>query len=264
MPPRDVPSSGAAASWCRLRLIARHTLGEALHLRLTLLLGLAGAALVGGALGLRDYNFGRAELKFIGDFGLGALGLFGTLLAALVTAQLFFREIETRSAYWVLTRPVRRWEYLGGKFAGIAALLALYTASLGLLLAGLLVWRGAQLGVEPLAGRLLLCACALQWFKITLVAAMTLLVCSYAGSALFASCTGLLLALVAHLRPFAVGTGLSWLRVWPNLALFDAEPLLAADQALTGTWLLGLVIYWALYLCLFGALATYVFHDREL
>ena len=147
MPPRDVPSSGAAASWCRLRLIARHTLGEALHLRLTLLLGLAGAALVGGALGLRDYNFGRAELKFIGDFGLGALGLFGTLLAALVTAQLFFREIETRSAYWVLTRPVRRWEYLGGKFAGIAALLALYTASLGLLL-GL----GAVLSGQFLAG----------------------------------------------------------------------------------------------------------------
>ncbi len=42
------------------------------------------------ALGLREFNFGAAELKFIADFGLGAIGLAGTVLAALATAQLYF------------------------------------------------------------------------------------------------------------------------------------------------------------------------------
>ena len=118
------------ASFRRIRLVAGNTLGEALRLRLTFLLALIGAGLVVGAMRLREFNFGHAELKFIGDFGLGALGGFGTLLAVLATAQLFFSEIQGRAAYCVLTRPVRRWEYICGKFAGIGALLALFTAAL--------------------------------------------------------------------------------------------------------------------------------------
>ncbi len=255
---------GGAAVLRRIRLIARHTLGEVLHLRLALLLGLTGAGLIGGALWLRELNFGSAELEFIGDFGLGVLGLFGTLVAVLATAHLFFRDIEGGAACCVLTRPVRRWEYVAGKFAGVAGLLALFTAALGLLLAGLLIWRGAQLGAAPLTVRLFLCACGVQWLKSTLAAAMTLLVCSYAGSALFASCAGFLLTLVAHLRPLADDGGLDWLRVWPNLALFDAESLLAAGQSPSGAWLLNLTAYWAGYVLLFGVVTSYVFKRREL
>ena len=255
---------GAPAAMRRIRLIARHTLGEALYLRLALLLGLTGAGLIGVALWLREFNFGGAELAFIGDFGLGVLGLFGTLVAVLAAAQLFFRDIEGGAACCVLTRPVRRWEYLAGKFAGVAGLLALFTAALGLLLASLLVWRGAQLGTAPLTVRLLLCACATQWLKSTLAAAMTLLVCSYAGSALFASCAGFLLTLVAHLRPLADEGGLDWLRVWPNLALFDTGSLLAVGQSPSGAWLLSLAAYWAGYVLLFGVVTSLVFKRREL
>jgi ABC-type transport system involved in multi-copper enzyme maturation permease subunit len=246
-----------------VRLIAGHTLGEALHLRMTFVLGLAGALLIGGALALREFNFGTAELKFLADFGLGALGFFGTLLAALITAQLFFRDLETRAAYCVLTRPVRRWEYLAGKFAGTAGLLALFIAGLGLLLAALLCWRGAALDAVLPALRVMLAACALQWLKSTLVAAMTLLVCSYAGSALFAASAGLLLALVAHLRMLAPVGRFAWLRVWPNLGLFDTEALLANGPGPATGWLPGLSLYWAAYVFVFVGLASYVFKHRE-
>jgi hypothetical protein len=258
-------SKGPAASLRRIRLIGRHTLGEALQLRLTLLLGVTGAGLLGGALWLREFNFGDVELKFIADFGLGVVGFFGTLLAVLATAHLFFEDLASGAAGYVLTRPVRRGEYIAGKLAGVAGLLALFTAALGLLLGGLLAWRGAQLGAPPMAARMFFCACGVHWLKCTLVAAMTLLVCSYAGSALFGSCAGLLLALVAHLRAIATeGGGLGWLRVWPNLALFDSESWLAAGQSPSGAWLFGLVAYWAAYLILFGALTSYVFKHREL
>lgn len=260
----DTRHNGPGASLRRIRLIARNTLGEAIHLRLTLLLGLTGAGLIGGARWLRVFNFGGAELGFIGDFGLGVLGFFGTLVAVLAVAHLFFRDLEGGAACCVLTRPVRRWEYLAGKFAGVAGLLALFTAALGLLLAGLLFWRGAQLGAAPPAVRLFLLACGVQWLKSTLVAAMTLLVCSYAGSALFASCAGFLLTLAAHLRPLADEGGLDWLRVWPNLALFDSGSMLAAGQSSPGAWLLSLAAYWAGYVLLFGAITTYAFNRREL
>ncbi len=259
----DSRHNGIAASLRRVRLIARHTLGEALHQRLVLLLALTGAALVPGARWLRDFNFGTAELKFIGDFGLGVVGFCGTLLAALATAHLFFADLDSRAAHCVLARPVRRWEYLAGKFAGVTALLTLFVAVNSLILAAVIAVRESQLGAAFVPLPVFLQACALQWLKITLVAAMTLLICSYAGSALFASCAGLLLALVAHLRGFAGGGGRAWLRVWPDLGLFDAEGLLAAGHSAPAGWLLSLAGYWAAYLLLFVALASYVFKRRE-
>ncbi len=232
-------------------------------MRLTLLLVALAGLLVMGSLWLRVFNFGTAELKFIGDLGLGAIGLAGVLLAVLAPAHLFSTDLAGGAAACVLTRPVRRWEFVAGKLGGVAALLALFTAALGALLAGLLWWRASQLGAAPVTLPVLLAACALQWMKFTLVAAMTLFISSYAGSALFASCAGLLGAVIGHLRSFAAGGLLEWLRVWPNLALFDAGPLLASGQPLAGHGLLALTGYWAGWLLLWGGLATYAFKHRE-
>ncbi len=248
----------------RVWLIAKQTLAEALQLRLAWLLGLAGMMLVLMAQWLRDFNFGASELKFLGDFGLGAVGLMGTALAALAMAHLFFSDLMGATAGCVLTRPVRRWEYLGGKLAGVMALLALYVGTLGLVLASLIMVREAQLGAAFRPWPDYLQACGLLWLKLTLVSAMTLLVCSYASSALFASCAGLMLAVVAHLRPFTQASGwLTWLRLWPNLALFDPESLPTSDR-LTVLGLLGLVGYWAVFILLLGGLAAYVFKHREI
>ena len=259
----ELSPSAAIASLRRIRLLAGYTLGDALRMRLALLLAAAAVLLLLGARWLGEFNFGAPELKLLGDFGLGALGLFGTLLAALAPAQLFFADLANGTAVCVLTRPARRWEYVAGKLLGVAALLALFTAALGALLAGLLLWRSGQLGAAPTPLPGLLSACALQWMKFTVVAAMTLLVCTYAGTALFASCAGLFLAVIGHLRPLARGGALELLRVWPNLALFDGEALLAAGLPLSGPQLLGLAAYWSACVLLLGFLASYALKRRE-
>lgn len=256
-------SKRAVASLARIRLLAGYTIGQAFRMKLALLVAAAAVLLVLGARWLREFNFGAPELKLLGDFGLGAMGLLGTLLAVLAPAQLFFSDLQEGAAACVLTRRTHRGEYLAGKMAGTAALLAFYTVVLGGLLAGLLWWRSGQLGVAPVALPVVLSACALQWMKFTLVAAMTLFTCTYAGTALFASCAGLLLAVIGHLRPFAQGGALELLRVWPNLGQFDGEALLASGQPLAGAALLGLVAYWAACLLLFGVLSTYAFKHRE-
>jgi ABC-type transport system involved in multi-copper enzyme maturation permease subunit len=261
MPPAETRS--IAAAFRRGRLVATQTLTEALRLRLTLLLVLGAALLVLAALWLRQFNFGAAELKFIADFGLGAITLAGTLLAALGTAHLFFRDLEGGLAVIILTRPVRRCEYLWGKLAGITALLALFVAAPALVLAMLIGLRESQLQVAFVPLVLFLQACALVWLKVTLVAAMTLFVCTYAGSALFASGAGLLLALAAHLRSLTAAEG--WravLRLWPDLGLFDPDPLLAGTH-LGGSRLLLLAGYWMFFMGLFGILAAHVFRRRE-
>lgn len=262
-----VPESNGGSpgpAFARMWLVARHTLLEAVRLRLTVLLALTGAGLVLLALGLRDFNFGAAELAFIADFGLGATGLLGTVLAALAMAHLYFRDLEGGLAAVVLTRAVRRGEYLAGKLAGVAGLLALFTAAQILVLVVIIAVREAQLGAAFMPLTVFLQAGALGWLKVTLVAAMTLLVCSYAGSALFASGAGLMLAVVAHLRPFTAAEGwLVWLRLWPDLGLFDPASLLAGS-GFSARGLLALTGYWLMFMVLFGALATYVFRRREL
>jgi ABC-type transport system involved in multi-copper enzyme maturation permease subunit len=254
--------NGIAPAMRRIRLIAGQALGAALRMRLAGLLAVVAALLLFGSRWLQELNFGTAELAFIGDFGLGVIGLLGTVLAALATAQLFFNDLAAGAAACILTRPVRRWEYLAGKLAGVSGLLALFTAILGGLLGGLMLWRGSQLGAPLVALPVFLSACALQWMKFTLVAAMTLGVSAYAGSALFAACAGLLLAVIGHLRPFATGA-LEWLRVWPNLALFDAGGVLAGSRVPAGAELLALIGYWAACMLLCGVLAMYAFTRRE-
>lgn len=241
----------------RIRWVAGQTAGTATRMRLPLLLLALAALLVVGSLALRDLNFGAAELKFIADFGWAAIGLAGTVLAVLAPAQLFFNDVAGGAVAFVLTRPVRRGEYLAGLLGGVAALLAIFTVALGALLAGLLVWRAGQLGVAPAGWPDLLAGCALQWMKSVVVAAMTLFVCSYAGSALFASGAGLLLAVIGHLRPLANGGLLEWLRVWPNLALFTPEtPLSPAALA-------ALVAYWGMCVAAFMLLSAYALRRRE-
>ena len=248
----------------RIRVIAAYTLGEAIRLKLFILLGLAGAGLVATAQTVSEFNFAGAELKFIGDLGLGAISVFGTLLAVLVTAHLFFTEISSGTICCVLTRSVRHWEYVWGKFSGVAALLVLFVTGLGMLLAALLHFRGLQLGVAPVAFRVLVGACAVVWLKVSLVAAVTLLVCSYARSALFASCVSLLVTAAGLMAPLVHGQARwAWLRLWPNLARFDAETLLASGQLPGAGVCLNLLVYWSVYVALFGLLASHVLRYRE-
>ncbi len=264
MPGRESNPAGVVATVRRVRVVALHTLREALRMRLAWLLAAVGAGLVFMALALREFNFGAAELKFVADFGLGAIGLAGTVLAALATAQLHFDDLASGMAASLLARSLRRWEYLVGRLAGVTALLAIFVMTLAVVLGSIIAVRESQLGATLAPLSVFLQACAIVWLKVTLVAAMTLLVCSYAGSALFGSCAGLLLAVIAHLRPFAHAQGwLGFLRLWPNLGLFDVSPLLAAGRGLSASGLLGLAGYWALFMVLFAGLASYVFKRRE-
>lgn len=247
----------------RVRLVAGHTLGSLLAMRLTLLLGVAGTGFALLTRWLGTFNFGAEELRFIADFGLGALGFFGAVLAALATTQVFFDGLRDGTTAVVLTRPGRRAEYLAGILGGVLALLALFTVAVGLLLAGLLAWRARELGVPvpPWSG--LLAAVAMQGLKLGLVAAMTLLMCTYATSALFAAGLGLLLTVIGHWRLVAGEGGWSaWWVIWPDFSRFSAEGWWMPG-ATVGRALASLGGYWLGYMGLFGGLAAYVFQRRE-
>ena len=120
--------SAVPFSWGRVRLIAAVTLREALRQKLVAVLALIAVGLVAGVRALRDFNFGASELKFIADFGDGAIAGFGAVLTVTLTAQLFFSEIENRTALTLLAKPVWRTEFLMGKFLGVVVVAAAVNA----------------------------------------------------------------------------------------------------------------------------------------
>ncbi len=261
--------SAVPFSPARAALIARHTLLEAARHRLLNFLLFIALALVIGAQWLRDFNFGASELKFLADCGLGAMAFFGAALVIAATAQLFFAEIEHRTALTLLAKPVWRAEFVLGKFLGVAALAAVFCALLTATLAAVVWFREGQLLAQfPDAfpqGRTvdyanLALAGFCQWLKLSVLAALTLLVASFAHTQLFTIVTGFLILVICHLQAFARSA------VWvlPNFQLFSlADSLAAADAPVAGD-VARVTLYALIYSAAACALAIYSFRRREI
>jgi hypothetical protein len=83
--------------------ISRVTFLEAVRQRFFAFLLVLSAAMVLSSVSFRVFDFGHGELKFIADFGFGGMFFFGSVLAVVMTAQLFFSEIDNsagRNSCW--------------------------------------------------------------------------------------------------------------------------------------------------------------------
>lgn len=267
----------------RIGLIAGNTFREALHQRSLGLMLLVALGFTGGAWGFRQFNFGASELKFIADLGLGALALFGALLAIGATVQTFFTELEGRTLHLLWARGVTRGEFVLGKLVGIQLLLALFSAVLLACLIPLLWAREAAImsaAADSLpAERLLsltgvLLAAGALWLKCGVLTAAVLAVCSFAGSRLYVLVCGFLLLIIFHSGAIltvyeanSAGIG-QWAvmglkAILPDFAAFDLTSTVFADArllAVTGQ----LILYAAIYMVGFCFIAVRLLRAREI
>ena len=140
------------ASLSRIITIGRNTLTEAVRQKVLNVLLIFALVLVGSSVGfsqlatpgLDSAGMFDAQIKFVKDFGCGAIGLFGFCIALLSTAQLIPQELHNRTIYTILAKPVRRSEFLIGKFFGIVLLLSLCVALMSLAFAATLYWQEMQ------------------------------------------------------------------------------------------------------------------------
>src|SRR5271169_5190308 len=110
----------------RIVHIASNTFREAVRDRV--LYNLIGFALLmsAAAILVGQISFGIARLVVI-NLGLTAVSLFGTVIAIFIGIGLVSKEIDKRTLYTVLSRPVGRWEFIVGKFFGLAGTLVVNT-----------------------------------------------------------------------------------------------------------------------------------------
>ncbi|MES2693459.1 MAG: ABC transporter permease subunit [Verrucomicrobiota bacterium] len=272
-------------SLTRTLLIAQNTLLEAARQRLFNFLLFLALALVLGARWFRDFNFGAPELKFLADCGFGAMAFFGAAMTVAATAQLFFSEIENRTALTLLAKPVWRTEFVLGKFLGVVALAAMFCALLTGLLMLVLWWREGELmqqfpdtfgGKRAISYATVALAGGLQWLKLAVLAAFVLLVASFAQTQLFTIVTGFFILVICHLQYLAqdvyarggsalgqvLGRGIA--AIFPNFQLFTLADTLVASEAPIGGHVARIAVYALGYMAVAGALAVFSFRRREI
>jgi ABC-type transport system involved in multi-copper enzyme maturation permease subunit len=268
----------------RVWFIALNTLREAVRQKVFRFVLALALLVVLGAQAFREFHFGSPELKFIADLGGGALACFGPVLAVVATAQLFFSELDRRTVQTLLAKPVWRTEFVLGKFAGVAALTGGFCLLLTATLAAVLCVRENLLMREvPEAfagGRLvnyagLAVTGLLQWWRLLVLGALTLLVACYARTQLFTVVMGFLLWVGCQLQHLALAASArasgSWggvltsglARMLPNFQLFNLLDALGGQSL---PWeLIGRVGLYALAYLLAGCgLAVFCFHRREI
>src|SRR6201997_3532032 len=119
----------------RMAIVAHNTFREAVRDRVLYNLVFFALLMMAAAILVGQISIGIENIVII-TLGLSAISVIGLLIAVFIGVGLVSKEMDKRTLYALLAKPVRRWEFLLGKFAGLVLTLAVNTAAmaLGLLL----------------------------------------------------------------------------------------------------------------------------------
>ena len=233
-------------------VVARNTYREAIRDRVLLGIVIAGFAVLALTQVLRPLALGEG-LRLTIDLGLSSIAFLGLLVVLLVGAGLVSKEIDRRTIYNLLSRPLPRWVYLVGKWAGLSTALWVVAAALGFALWALV----ALLGHPGYAGSIAE-AVYLEGLELTLVTAVAVFFSSLSTPVLSALYTaGVFLGgqwcddlrMIAGRFPGAFARVLEGAAdVMPNLTLFNMRTL-ASSGATTSALHLALATLYALLYC---------------
>jgi len=112
----------------RILVITLNTYREAVRARVligvfALALATCAYAIVVASLSLHN------EVRVVADLGAAALSLYGVLIAVVLGSTSLYRELEYKTVFPILSRPIRRWEYLIGKYLGTMLTVIVFIAS---------------------------------------------------------------------------------------------------------------------------------------
>ncbi len=210
-----------AFSPARIAAIASNTLLELVRLKVFYFMLLFALLLIGSSAFMIRFTF-QQQFQVLKDVSLGAMSIFTWLLATLSTAMLLPKDIEDRTLYTILAKPVPRLEYLIGKLLGVLAMLFIAIACMSALFFVVLYWRehivlaetalstppaeldAALREVRGLTFNInLLPGIGIIYLKATVVAAMTLLLSTFASSWIFTIIVSVMMYIIGHVQPIA-------------------------------------------------------------
>ena len=209
----------------------------------------------------------RQDVKIIKDLGLAAMDAFGTLIAVFIGIGLVSKEIERKSLYPLLAKPLSRTELYLGKFAGLGFTLLVNVAAMstGLFLTLFLTRGEADLN--------LLKAIIPIYLSLLLVVAIALLFSTLTSTALAAVCTVSLLVagrfsdVVRNMKQVVAGVPDGLVEVLyfalPNFRNFDLKDQVTYGDPVAWTAVGWVALYAACYLAVLLGIGVACFRRRE-
>jgi ABC-type transport system involved in multi-copper enzyme maturation permease subunit len=260
--------------------IAINGFREAVRDKVLYSLVLFAILLIGGSYLIGQLTAGQ-DIKIIKDLGLAATSFFGLFIAVFIGIGLVAKEVERRSVYSLLSKPIHRYQLVLGKYAGLVLTLVVNVTVMAIALYAVLAYMrwGVPDAVEsawdaPALDPALAKAVFLIFVELTLVTAIALFFSTFSTPILSAAFT-FGLTIVGHyssdLRNFQdvvdapIAQRLAQAVYWvlPHLAQFDVKSEVVHGQRVAPADIGFAVVYALLYVATLLVLATTVFSRRD-
>lgn len=226
-------------------------------------------AIVIGALSLTE------QARAARDFGLAGTSMGGSLTAIVIGVSLLYTEVQKRTIYAIVSRPIARWEFVVGKYLGMALVLTVLVALFALAMVAMLGSRGVDVSGAVIQ------ALVLAWFEVLVVAAIAVFFSSFSSpflSGLFTLALWIIGRLTPDLRAAVSLSKASWidgvaqatLAVVPDLHLFtvsgravDGQHMSINGDFVGWGYVSTAAVHGALWIAGLLVLASLIFRRRE-
>jgi ABC-type transport system involved in multi-copper enzyme maturation permease subunit len=251
----------------RIIAILENTFKECLRQKILLLLIVFAVLLIVVSVFLEPFALGEAP-KILRDFGLAAASLFGVLATIIIGSALIHKDIEKKTIYTVLSKPVKRGEVILGKFLGLSALVLVLVSAM------LLIHQLVIFFYEGAFDPILLVSLPFAIIEVMVLLGILLLFSSFSSSTM-TSIMGVIFFVVGHAMPdlklFADQSGVAVVKyiaygfyyVLPNLENFNLRIELAYGLPLYADQILFSICYGVIYTIFLLYLTTLIFESRE-
>jgi Cu-processing system permease protein len=264
-----------------LPAIALSVFRESIRDRVFYNLLLFAVLLVGASVLVGQMTAGQ-DVKIIKDLGLSATSLFGLFIAVFVGIGLVWKEVERRSVYSLIAKPVRRPELVVGKYLGLALTLLVNVAVMAAVLYLLLAymwWTSPEnlraVWEAPATDPALLVAFLLTYVQLLLVTAIALFFYTFSSPMLSAALTfglyviGHFNADLKHFDAVVTSAPLAWLLralyyLLPNLAPFNVAAQVVHGHPVPAGYVLMTIGYAAVYVAFLLTAGSFIFARRDL
>jgi hypothetical protein len=291
----------SAFSLRRINAITVNTLTELTRLKVFYFLLVFAVLLIGSSMFMAQLTF-QQEFQILKDVSLGAMSIFTSLLAIVATARLIPQDIEDRTVYTILAKPVPRFEYVLGKIAGVLLLLAIGTVVMSAVF--FLVLYAREQTLLHVTMRQMAAAAApreqveealravrasafdidivpgivIIYLKACLLAALTLFVSTFATTNIFTIVVMAFIYFIGHLQAIAREY---WLQIhssalvtriflaivallFPDLQAFNLVDDIVAGTAISLGLFFKTAVLGVFYTTIYTLLAAFVFYGKEL
>jgi ABC-type transport system involved in multi-copper enzyme maturation permease subunit len=221
------------------------------------------------------------EIKIIKDLGLAAMSLFGLFIAVFIGIGLVSKEVERRSIYALLAKPIRRQELVIGKYAGLVLTLLVNISVMTVAyyaVLGVMAWVNGSWykphWEAPALDPALLKAIGMIGLQLMIITAVALLFSTFSSPMLAAGLTfGLYIVghfnadlknfeAVVDSRP-VVYLARAMYYLLPNLAPFDIKAQVVHGIHVPAGLLLFNAAYALVYIAFLLVAATFIFMRRD-